>query len=154
MADTTQSALELLEQLRGEREELNTLIAGLEKRLGIAVQPQSMETRIASSQRSSVSLDSIPVGFFHRLSQTAAADKLLRMNPNHPLTTNEILNAFRQSGMNVNPKNAVTILYTALKRSPMFERVAGKKWGLREWYAPDRKRREREDSESVMQGSE
>ena len=34
MNDTTKSALELLEQLRQERDELNILIQGLEKRLG------------------------------------------------------------------------------------------------------------------------
>jgi DNA-directed RNA polymerase delta subunit len=42
--------------------------------------------------------------------------------------------------MNVNPKNALTILYTALKRSPKFERVGNKAWGLKEWY-PERKRK-------------
>ena len=42
--------------------------------------------------------------------------------------------------MYLNPKNAATILYTTLNRSPLFERVAGKAWGLSEWYPESRKR--------------
>jgi DNA-directed RNA polymerase delta subunit len=89
-----------------------------------------------------VSLDSIPVGFFHNLSQAAAAEKLLRMNEGHPLTTNEIMEAFRKSGMEITGKNSITILYTALKRSPKFERVAGKAWGMTEWYPEKRKKKD------------
>ena len=43
----------------------------------------------------------------------------------------------------MNPgKNAVTVLYNSLKRSPKFERVAGKAWGLAEWYPERRKKKE------------
>jgi DNA-directed RNA polymerase delta subunit len=66
------------------------------------------------------------------------------MNEGHPLSNNEILEAFRKSGMELNPKNASTILYTNLKRSHKFERVAGKAWGLSEWYGEKKKRREAE----------
>src|SRR5256885_8798039 len=52
----------------------------------------------------------------------------LRLNPGQPLTTQEMLDAFRKSSMDLNPKNAATILYTALSRNPKFERVAGKAW--------------------------
>ena len=140
MNDTGKGVLELLEQLRREREELNVLIQGLEKRLGIVSEPLDGDSLLTSAPRLRVSIDSIPVGFFHNLSQVASAEKLLRLNEGHPLTTNEILDAFRKSGMQVNPKNAVPILYTTLKRSDKFERVAGKKWGLAEWY-PNRKKR-------------
>jgi len=85
------------------------------------------------------------------LSQAAAAEKLLKMNPGQPYSTGQILEAFRYSGMELNPKNSVQILYTALKRSHKFERVGNKAWGLREWY-PEKKRkredREEEDSSS------
>lgn len=141
MNDTTKSALELLEQLRQERDELNMLIQGLEKRLGVVSESANGDSPMASlAPRAKVSSDSIPVGFFHNLSQADATEKLLKLNPGHPLTTTEILQAFRKSAMQVNPKNAATILYTSLTRSPKFERVAGKKWGLAEWY-PNRKKR-------------
>jgi hypothetical protein len=144
MMDTSRGALDLLEQLRKERDELDTLIRGLEKRLGVLsenAQPESAATPAKVSQ----SVRSIPLGFFHNMSQAAAAEKLLRLNPGHPLTTHEILDVFRKSGMEVNSKNALTILYTTFKRSHKFERVAGKAWGLGEWYADKKGRKENEE---------
>ena len=48
-----------------------------------------------------------------------------------------------KAGMPAHGKNAVTILYTALKRgTAKFERVAGKAWGLSEWYPEKRKKKE------------
>jgi hypothetical protein len=150
MADTQQSALELLEQLRREREELDSLILGLEKRLGI-VPAQQYEEDISSlaTPRITISIDSIPVGFFHNMSQADATEKLLRLNKGHALTTKEILDAFRKSGMEIKSKNALTILYTTLKRSPKFERVAGKAWGLSEWYPGKKKRKEQEQVDAA-----
>jgi len=145
MPDSEKTALELLEQLRTERFELDVLIQGLEKRLGVVPKNQEPNSSMASSPRITVSIDSIPVGFFHNLSQVAAAEKLLQMSYGHPLSTNEILDVFRKSGMEVGAKFASTALYTALNRSPKFERVAGKAWGLSEWY-PE-KRRKKEDKE-------
>jgi hypothetical protein len=150
MTDTHKNALQLLEDFRRERDELNFLIKALEKRLGISspegtIDPANPE----GSPRVTVSIDSIPVGFFHNLSQAAAAEKLLRLNPGHPLKTNEILEAFRKSGMQTG-KNAVTVLYTALKRGTKFERVAGKAWGLAEWYPEKRKRKDQEISQENL----
>ena len=140
MAESQKNALELLEEFRRERDELNMLIKALEKRLGIvSVENASEPANFENAAKVTVSIESIPVGFFHNMSQAAAAEKLLRLNLGHPLKTNEILEAFRKSGMQTG-KNAVTVLYTALKRSPKFERVAGKAWGLAEWY-PEKKRR-------------
>lgn len=147
------SILEFLEKLRRERDELNILISGLERRLGIT-QPSSDATATQSSgPKVKVSIDDVPVGFFHNLSQPLAAEKLLRLNPGQPLSSQEMLDAFRKSGMVLNPKNASTILYTALSRNPKFERVAGKAWGLAEWYPEskrkqDTKRHEAEQSET------
>src|ERR1017187_11002760 len=89
MSDNPKSALELLEQLRGERAELDVLVRGLEKRLGIVPSNNSSNNAQSSTPKETVSLDSIPVGFFHKLSLGAAAEKLLLMNPGHPLTTRD-----------------------------------------------------------------
>jgi hypothetical protein len=153
MGDSAKGVLELLEELRRERAELDVLILGLEKRLGIVQQAGDKDGTPAQTPKVTVSVDSIPVGFFHNLSQAASTEKLLRMNPGHPLTTNEILEAFRKSGMDVNPKNAVTILYTTLKRSPKFERVAGKAWGLAEWY-PERRKKNLKDEDETSDSEE
>jgi hypothetical protein len=142
MNGPNKAALELLQQFRDERAELDTLIRALEKRLGVVSESGDAERGQSSTPRVTVSLDNIPVGFFHNLSQAAAAEKLLRMNEGHPLTTNEIMDAFRKSGMDITGKNALTILYTSLKRSPKFERVAGKAWGLADWYPQSRKKKD------------
>jgi hypothetical protein len=146
MADNSKALLEFLEKLVVERDELNVLITGIEKRLGITRGAQSAEGDPSATPRVAISIDAIPVGFFHNLSQTAAAEKLLRLNPGQALTTKEILDTFRKSGMQLNPKNASTIIYTMLNRDSRFERVAGKAWGLAEWY-PERRKRSDSDEE-------
>jgi hypothetical protein len=145
LSEIAKTPLDLLQQLRTERDELNVLISGLEKRLGVAPSTAERGDAQAVTPKVTVSIDNIPVGFFHNMSQAGAAEKLLRMNSGHPLTTNEIMDAFRKAGMEVTSKNAVTILYTAMKRSPKFERVAGKAWGLAEWYPEKRKKKDAHD---------
>ena len=152
--EIAKTPLDLLEQLRAERSELDLLIRGLEKRLGVAPQPTEGTSDQALTPKITVSLDNIPVGFFHNLSQAASAEKLLRMNPGHPLTTNEIMEAFRKGGMDAPSKNAITILYTALKRSPKFERVAGKAWGMADWYPEKRRRKEASEFEHNVEESD
>jgi hypothetical protein len=144
MAESTNGILEFLEQLRKERNELNLLIAGIEKRLGVSPRPQKdgKQELGQAAPTVKVSIRDIPLGYFHNLSQPAAAEKLLRLSPGQPLSTQEMLATFRKSGMHLNPKNATTILYTALTRNPKFERVAGKAWGLAGWYSDGKKKSE------------
>jgi hypothetical protein len=163
MADFKKSALDFLQDLRQERDELDALIQAVEKRLGQApaqsvsgsdgeketIKAAIQEGRFAGRARTKDAaylppVTAMPVGFFHNLSQAAAAEKLLKMNPGQPYTTGQILEAFKNSGMPLNPKNSVQILYTALKRNPKFERVGNKAWGLREWY-PEKKKRTNSD---------
>lgn len=148
MAENQKGVLELLEQLRKERAEIDLLIQGLEKRLGIVPQQGELAGEGLQAPRVTVSIDSIPVGFFHNLSQADAAEKLLRLNKPHALKTKEILDAFRKSGMGSASPNALTILYTTLHRNPKFERVGGKAWGLAEWYPEKRKRKEDNEEQS------
>ena len=146
MIDSNKSAVTLLEELKKERDELSALIQALEKRLGISsAQQVSIIDEEEDSPRKMPPVTSMPIGFFHNLSQAAAAEKLLRMNPGQAYSTGQILEAFKNSGMALNPKNAVQILYTALKRSAKFERVGSKAWGLAEWYPEKRKRPKDED---------
>jgi hypothetical protein len=150
MADSNIGVIDFLEKMRKERDELIALVESLEKRLGI-VSASSMDhvgnqDGAPPMPKVKVSIDSVPVGFFHNMSQPLAAEKLLRLNPGQPLTTQDIIDSFRKSGMDLNPKNATTILYTALSRSPKFERVAGKAWGLAEWY-PEKKRKTEKESQ-------
>jgi len=152
MAEAQQGLLEFLEQLRREREDLDVLIKGLERRLGIVTDAKNGPLPLPSTPRVTVSIENIPVGFFHNLTQADAAEKLLRLNPGHPLSTPEIVEALRKSGLELNAKNGVTIMYTTLKRNPKFERVASKAWGLTEWY-PDKKKRKESETEWETVGS-
>jgi hypothetical protein len=141
VADSTKSAAQVLREMKKERDELNAVIQALERRLGITASETEVIPDEEEEQPGTLPpVTSMPIGFFHNLSQAAAAEKLLSMNPGQPYTTSQILEAFKNSGMTLNPKNALTILYTALKRSPKFERVGSKAWGLKEWY-PERKRK-------------
>jgi hypothetical protein len=143
MPDSNKSAVQVLKELKKERDELNAVIQALERKLGIPLSEfeSSQDGGCEESETASTgSLVSIPIGFFHNLSQAAAAEKLLRLNHGQALTTAQILEIFKNSGMEVNPRNALTILYTALKRSHRFERVGSKAWGLKEWY-PERKKK-------------
>jgi hypothetical protein len=149
MSEASQDVIRFLEQLRSERRELDLLISGIEKRLGITSEQVQGDAPNQNSGEPRIrrSIDEIPVGFFHNLSQAAATEKLLRLHPGQPLTTNEIIEVFRKSGMEVNPKNGATILYTTLTRNSKFERVAGKAWGLAEWY-PGKKRKDAKDDDT------
>ncbi len=146
MTDSTKSAVQFLQELRKERDELNALIQALEKRLGtsasqhVSITDHEDEETMPLPSAASTSGNSMPIGFFHNLSLAAAAEKLLRMNPSQALTTAQILEAITNSGRAIESKNALTILYTALRRNPKFERIGKKAWGLKEWY-PDRKKR-------------
>ena len=135
-----QNLHDFLQGLRRERQELDLLIRGIETRLGVTPSEPESPTVIPDAPSAEMSIDAIPVGFFHNMSQTAAAEKLLRLSSGTPLTTRQVLDAFKRGGIEANRKNAITILYTALNRSKKFERVAGKAWGLSEWY-PERKQR-------------
>jgi hypothetical protein len=73
MPETPKGVLELLQQLRDERDELNVLIQALEKRLGVVNADMEQDGPQAKAPRVTVSLDSIPVGFFHNLSHGKAA---------------------------------------------------------------------------------
>lgn len=159
MVDSTKSAAQLLEELRKERNELDSLIQALERRMGISAPKQISESDVDQEpgreipSQPPLSTVSLQLGIFHNLSQAAAAEKLMRMSPHRALTTGEIMDAFRQAGMQLHQKNAPTILYTALKRSPKFERVGNKAWGLKEWY-PERKKRVSKEQDSSSEESE
>jgi len=84
MTETPKGVLESLEQLRQERDELNVLIQGLERRLGVVSNEHQTEAAQAKTPRVTVSVDSIPVGFFHNLSQADATE--LRHYPAHQNT--------------------------------------------------------------------
>jgi hypothetical protein len=132
---------ELLEKLLSEREELDSHIAFLRKRLGM-----SSESGISPSASTSPRLDigsaGIQKGEFFGLSRPQAAVALLR-KLNRNLTTNQIFEHLKESGYEgLSGRNAFNGLYTALIRSSEVAKVAPNTWGLRDKY-PHLKERKR-----------
>jgi DNA-directed RNA polymerase delta subunit len=72
-------------------------------------------------------------GEFYGLSRPQAATALLR-KVGKPLTTTQIFEGLKEASFDVSGKNALNVLYTALKRSGDVRKVAPNTWGLREWY--------------------
>ena len=68
------------------------------------------------------------------MSRPQAAIALLKKLPKTPLTTNQIFEALKDSGLELGGKNALNGLYTSLSRLPEVRKVAPNTWGLREWY--------------------
>jgi hypothetical protein len=123
-----------LQQLPQERAELDSVIAALQKRLGVqggnvtplpAAQSLLNTTGIASA-------DSVVYrGAFFNLSVTKAAQKLLK-TIGRPLKTPEVLSAFQQAGYEMKGENARNQIYTALARSRDFVKVLPDTWDLAE----------------------
>src|ERR1700674_489538 len=99
MADSTKSALQLLEDLRKERVELDGLIQAIERRMGIYDPERISEPADDEPRPRAARSMPIEIGFFHNMSQAAAAEKLLKMNTGRALTTADILEAFKSGGM-------------------------------------------------------
>lgn len=72
-------------------------------------------------------------GEFFGLSRAEAAIALLR-KVRRTLSTNEIFQTLKESGLDMSGKNTLSALYTSLSRHPELRKVARNTWGLREWY--------------------
>jgi hypothetical protein len=124
-----------LQQLLRERDELDGIIFGLQKRLGIAQAASTSPIPPAKSLRgtSAFPADSVVYrGVFFNLSVTKAAEKLLK-TVGRPLKTPEILSAFQQAEYeNAKGENARSALYTSLSRSKDFVKVLPDTWDVAE----------------------
>lgn len=116
----------LLEKYLAERSHLDQLIAGLQKRLGIA--QTSEASPLIPPDLSTI----VQKGEFSGMSRPQAATALLR-KVNRSLSTNEIFELLKESGLDMSGKNAFTALYTALSRNSDVRKVAPNTWGLKEW---------------------
>jgi hypothetical protein len=123
-----------LQQLLQERDELDGVIAGLQKRLGKFV-PDSISPippAKALYNPASIATGVVYRGAFFNLSVTKAAEKLLKTY-GKPLKTPEILAAFLQAEYEgAKGENARSGIYTALARSKDFVKVLPDTWDLAE----------------------
>jgi HB1, ASXL, restriction endonuclease HTH domain len=116
----------LLEKLLAERDELDTQIAFLQRRIG---QPLAAASSVTAESTSAP----VQKGEFFGMSRAEAAIALLR-KVKRTMSTNEIFDSLAESGLDLSGKNVLGALYTTLLRHSDLRRVAKNTWGLREWY--------------------
>ena len=138
MAEEMVLERQLLEKLLAERADLDQHIALLQKRLGAGYSENSGGSTSASGGLSSpqelLNRAGVLKGEFYGMSRPQAAIALLKKLPKTPLTTNQIFEALKDSGLELGGKNALNGLYTSLSRLPEIRKVAPNTWGLKEWY--------------------
>lgn len=123
MGNPTDTEKEILENWRHERDELDSLIAALEKRIELR----------SSTGGTSGNRKLAPDEFF-RLSTPEAIKKYLRIVGKPARATTDIIDGLKAGGMETNYTN----VYTALGRLQKKDEVVkvGENWGLNEWYPP------------------
>ena len=134
-----------LQQLLQERADLDTVIAGLQKRLGKASVDVTASTHSGLLTATARPLASASVyrGDFFNLSVTAAAEKLLK-RVGRQLKTPEILSALKQAEFEIKSKTPRATIYTSLRRSKDFVKVAPDTWDLSERHPDAARTKEQE----------
>lgn len=122
-----------LQQLLQERAELDMTIAALQKRVGKPVASAGTTVQSNPAIPSSRPMSEAPVyrGDFFNLSITEAVQKLLR-RVGRQLKTPEILGALLQAEFRIKSKTPRATVYTSLRRSRDFVKVAPDTWDLSE----------------------
>ena len=142
-----------LQQLLQERADLDTVIAGLQKRLGKASVDvtASAHSGLLTASARPLSSASVYRGDFFNLSVTAAAAKLLK-RVGRQLKTPEILAALKQAEFQIKSKTPRATIYTSLRRSKDFVKVAPDTWDLSERHpeAARTKEQERQDAKTAQ----
>jgi len=137
-----------LDAALAEREELNTFIAVLSRRLGISEPSQAATTEspveTSTTDPNRPVADSIREGQFYGMSGPKAARAVLELvGRSRPLKTDAIFEAITKGGVKIGSSGT---LYRSLFRDPDFHKVGRGLWGLTEWYpAASRKRSGTED---------
>jgi hypothetical protein len=140
-----------LEAALAEREELDTFIAVLSRRLGIP-EPERLaadgpETNGRAVDTARPPVESVRAAQFYGMSGPKAAKAVLEMfgtaSRPWPLKTDDIFEAIKKGGAKIGSSGA---LYRSLHRDPIFHKVGRGLWGLTEWY-PQSARRTRDSDE-------
>lgn len=134
-----------IQQLLQERAELDATIAALQRRVGKPAADGAATVPLSSLSGSPLSAGQAPVyrGEFFNLSMTEAAKKYLR-RVGRPQKTPEILAALRRAEYKMRSKTPRATLYTSLKRSKDFVKVAPDTWDVSERHPEAAKMKEQE----------
>lgn len=155
-----------LEDAIRERDELDTFIAVLAKRLGIEIPQRANDSAVADKSPTGHAtgdpVAAVTEGQFFGKSGPKASKELLEMfGPSRPLKTDEIFQAVKKGGVQI---GSAGTLYRSLTRDGAFLRVGRGRWGLAEWYPEAAKRKagaptedgpqDREESPEAQSGQE
>jgi hypothetical protein len=133
MSETLKAALDAL---IAERDELNTVIAGLAKRIGVPVPPSGGGGGGNPNPGGGGGGDPVAGTFegeYHGFTSTKAAGEVLKKfgNRQHPIKTKALFDAIKKGGVDIANEDG---LYRSLARSRNFRKVGRGIWGLSEWY--------------------
>jgi hypothetical protein len=123
MGEATDREKAMLDEWRRERDELDSLISGLEKRIAQRSGPGA-----APASSGVISSDE-----FFRLSTPEAIKKFLKIVGKPARSTQDIIDGLKIGGMESNYTNVYTALVRLQKRDGVIAKV-GENWGLEEWY--------------------
>ena len=128
-----------------DRAELDATISHARRVLGLQDEDNGGEASEPAAGPLDVGTDPVAStreGEFFGMSGPQATEALMRkFGRSRPLKTDEIFNAIRKGGVQIQSKEG---LYRTLTRDADFHRVGRGTWGLSEWY-PGRSRRRRGD---------
>lgn len=138
MGDPTESERAMLQEWTRERDDLNSLIAALEKRIGL---------RGGAPGAVANGVGKIKPDEFFRLSTPEAIKKFLKLvgKPARPIQ--EIIDGLNAGGMDTNYTNVYTALLRLQKRGVA---KVNDNWGLDEWYPPATAREAKPERESLI----
>lgn len=124
-----------LDALVAERDELNVLIAGLAKRLGMEAPGTGLSTEPTAPLPGGNPVDGTHEAEYFGFPSTKAAGEVLKKfgSRQRPLKTKDLYDAVRKGGVDISGEDA---LYRSLARSRHFRKVGRGLWGLSEWYPP------------------
>lgn len=128
----------MVSEYRKKIELYQSMVTEWEKELGIASIASSLGSDTENGAKKPVSSDILSLvreyQFFNK-TQTEAAKALLEM-VNHPLKTEDIMDAISKAGVKLGgktPKDKKQNFYTILNRSKEFGRAGKNTWGLVAW---------------------
>jgi hypothetical protein len=124
MGEPTEAEKAILSEWMRERDDLDNLISGLQKRIA---------ARSGAAGAVPASTGKIAPDEFFRLSTPEAIKKYLKIVGKPARSTTDIIDGLKAGGMDTNYTNVYTALMRLQKRDAVIAKV-GENWGLDEWY--------------------
>jgi hypothetical protein len=138
-----EDAIQERARLDEERARLDGFIEYVSMRLGVQVEDQQPDAALPSAPPAGQLTNDVlslvyDQEFFGWTMPKAAAEVLRRWSPephHRPLKTGELMEALRKGGLTIKESR---VLYRSLYTAPRLKLIKGGRWGLAQWYPPER----------------